>query len=114
MDAAMTERDPFERELGRAMTPRPVPVDLQRRIANIPLDHPRPRGARPGSSWRRWLGAFSMPWTASLAGAAASLAVGFWLGFSGLVETSDAYADGDEELVSLVFPSVPMTIGDEQ
>ena len=110
----MTERDPFERELGRAMTPRPAPADLQRRIARIPLEHPRPRGKRPARSWRRWFDAVTMPWTASLAGAMASLAVGFWLGFSGLVETSDAYADNDEELVSLVFPSVPTTIGDEQ
>lgn len=93
------------------MAPRPAPADLQRRIADIPRDHPRRRGA---PSWRRWLDAFSMPWTASLAGAVASLAVGFWLGFSGLVETSDAYADSDEELVSLVFPSVPTTMGDAQ
>jgi hypothetical protein len=114
MDAVMTERDPFERELGRVLEPRPAPADLQRRIARIPLDHPRPRGERPAHSWRRWFDAVTMPWTASLAGAVASLAVGFWLGFSGLVATTDAYADNDEELVSLVFPSVPTTIGDEQ
>jgi hypothetical protein len=47
--------------------------------------------------------------------ALASLAIGFWLGFSGLVEgTGTASADTDEELVSLVFPSVPTSMGDYQ
>jgi hypothetical protein len=111
----MTERDPFERELGRAMEPRPAPADLQRRIARIPLEHPRPRGERPARSWRRWFDAVSAPWAASMTAAVASLAVGFWLGFSGLADTiSPAYAGNDEELVSLVFPSVPTTMGEQQ
>jgi len=111
----MTERDPFERELGRVMEPRPAPPELQRRIARIPLEHPRPRGERPAHSWRRWFDAGSAPWTASLTAALASLAVGFWLGFSGLADATDtAYAGNDEELASLVFPSIPTTMGEEQ
>jgi hypothetical protein len=118
MDAAMTERerDPFERELGRFMQPRPAPQDLQRRIADIPRDHPQRRPERrPGPpmqfSWRRWLVGASAPWTASVTAAFASLAVGFWLGFSGVVDVIDT--GNDEELVALVFPSAP-TMGEEQ
>src|SRR5262245_50224155 len=118
MDAAMTGQDPFERELGRAMAPRPAPADLQRRIARIPLEQPRPRGERPGRSWWRWFGAESAPWAMSVAGALASLAIGFWLGFSGLVDgaADSAYAsDSDDGLVALVFPGADTTIvGDEQ
>ncbi|HET6158860.1 MAG TPA: hypothetical protein VFE34_10980 [Dongiaceae bacterium] len=111
----MTERDPFERELGRAMEPRPAPAELQRRIARIPLEHPRPRGERRRFSWRRWFNTGSAPWAASMTAAFASLAVGFWLGFSGLSDSADtAYASNDEALVSLVFPSVPTTLGEEQ
>ncbi|HET6619629.1 MAG TPA: hypothetical protein VFG64_06790 [Dongiaceae bacterium] len=114
----MTERDAFERDLGQSMAPRPAPAELQRRVARIPLEHPRPLGERPVRWWRSWLGAASAPWAVSLAGALASLAVGFWLGFSGLADTADtsdvASAGNDEELVALVFPSVPMTIGEQQ
>jgi hypothetical protein len=112
MDAAMTERD-LERQLERAMAPRSAPTELQRRIARIPLEHPR--DARPAPFWRRWLDAVSAPFAASMTAALASLAIGFWLGFSGLVEgTGTAAADTDEELVSLVFPSVPTSMGDYQ
>ena len=111
----MTERDPFERELGRSMQPRPAPADLQRRIARIPLEHPRPRGERPAGRWRRWFNAMSAPWAASMTAAFASLAVGLWLGFSGIADATDTTAAGnDEQLASLVFPSVPTTIGEEQ
>ncbi|HEV8388585.1 MAG TPA: hypothetical protein VGQ35_02020 [Dongiaceae bacterium] len=114
----MTERDPFERELGRLMNPRPAPAELQRRIARIPLEHPRPRGERPARSWWRWFSAGSAPWAVSLTAAFASLAIGFWLGFSDLADTADGtdsvYASNDEQLASLVFPSVPTTIGEEQ
>jgi hypothetical protein len=111
MDAAMTERDAFERQLERTLAPRSAPADLQRRIARIPLEHPRDERAAP--FWRRWLDAVSAPWAASMTAAVASLAVGFVLGFSGLVETtSTASASTDEDLVSLVFPSVPTNMGD--
>jgi hypothetical protein len=114
MDAAMTEeRDVFERQLERKMAPRSAPADLQRRIARIPLEHPR--DARHAPFWRRWLDGVSAPWAASMTAAFASLAIGFWLGSSGVAETTDiASASMDEELVSLVFPSVPTTIGDLQ
>lgn len=110
----MTERDFFERQLERTMAPRPAPADLQRRIARIPLEHPRDAGPKP--FWRRWLDGMSAPWAASMTAALASLAIGFWLGSSGLVETTDIASASmdDEELVSLVFPSVPTTIGDLQ
>jgi hypothetical protein len=112
MDAAMTERDDFERELERGMSPRRAPEDLQRRIARIPLDHPR--SERRARSWLSWRGEVA-PWTAGLAGAFASLAIGFWLGFSGLVDGSTIVdtTNSDEDVVALVFPSVP-TIGDYQ
>ena len=95
------------------MAPRPAPADLQRRIARLPLEHPR--DMRPAPFWRRWLDAVSAPWAASMTAALASLAIGFWLGFSGTVETTDiASAGADEELVSLLFPSIPATMGDVQ
>ncbi len=95
------------------MAPRAAPADLQRRIARIPLEHPR--DARPAPFWRRWLDGVSAPWAASMTAAFASLAIGFWLGSSGAVETTDVAAVAtNEELVSLVFPSVPTTIGDLQ
>ena len=107
----MTERD-FERELERGMSPRRAPEDLQRRIARIPLDHPR--GTRTRRSWLSWLSGDGAPWTAGLAGAFASLAIGFWLGFSGLVDGSTVSVNQDEDVVAVVFPSVPTTIGDYQ
>ena len=111
----MTENDRFEYELERAMAPRSAPEELQRRIARIPLEHPRGE-RRSAPFWRGWLDAVSAPWAASMTAALASLAVGFWLGFTGLVETTNtAYADTtDEEIVSLVFPSVPANMGDVQ
>jgi hypothetical protein len=110
----MTERDDFERELERGLSPRPAPDALQRRIARIPLDHPRK--ARTKRSWLRWLSGEGAPWTAGLAGAFASLAVGFWLGFSGLVDSTTIVdtASADEDVVALVFQSMPTTIGDYQ
>jgi hypothetical protein len=115
MDAAMTERDDFERKLERGLSPRRAPDALQRRIARIPLDHPRK--ARTRRSWLRWFSGDGAPWTAGLAGALASLAVGFWLGFSGTVDSTTIVdttsVSADEDAVALVFPSVP-TIGDYQ
>ena len=107
----MTERE-FERELERGMSPRRAPEDLQRRIARIPLDHPRVARAR--RSWLRWFSGDGAPWAAGLAGAFASLAIGFWLGFSGLVDGSTVSVNQDEDVVAVVFPSVPTTIGDYQ
>jgi hypothetical protein len=112
----MTERDPFERELERGMSPRRAPEALQRRIARIPLDHPRK--ARTARSWLRWFSGDGAPWSVGLAGALASLAIGFWLGFSGMVDSTTivdtASVSSDEDVVALVFPSVPTTIGDYQ
>jgi hypothetical protein len=116
MDAAMTGHDSFERELERTMAPGRAPEALQRRIARVPLDHPR--GERAARSWLGWLRGDGAPWAAGLACACASLAIGFWLGFSGLVDgttiTDTASAGADEDLVALVFPSMPTTIGDYQ
>lgn len=110
----MTERDAFERALERGLSPRRAPDALQRRIARIPLDHPR--GARPKRSLLRWLSGDGAPWTAGLAGAVASLAIGFWLGFSGVIDSTTivdtALAGADEDVVALVFPSMPTAIGD--
>jgi len=110
----MTERDDFERELQRGLSPRRAPDVLQRRIGRIPLDHPR--AARTRRSWISWFSGDGAPWTAGLAGAFASLAIGFWLGFSGTVDGTtmvDVASRGvDEDVVALVFPSVPTAIGD--
>jgi hypothetical protein len=115
MDAVMTERD-FERELERRLSARRAPEDLQRRIARIPLDHPR--AARRRRSWLHWLSGGGAPWTAGLAGAFASLAIGFWLGFSGVVDgttiVDTASAGADEDLVALVFSDAPLTFGEYQ
>ena len=95
------------------MAPRSAPADVQRRIARIPQEHPR--DARRAPFWRRWLDAVPAPWAASMTAAFASLAIGFWLGSSGVVDTAEiASAGTDEELVSLVFPSVPASMGEYQ
>ena len=110
----MTENDRFEQDLERALAPRSAPQALQRRLARIPREHPRDEG-RAAPFWRRWLDGVSAPWAASMTAALASLAVGFWLGFTGLVETNSAYAGTtDEDIVTLVFPSVPTNMGDVQ
>lgn len=111
----MIHRDPFERDLEQALSPRPAPEALQRRVARIPLDHPRARDPRGTAPWRRWLDAAAVPWAAGAAAALASLALGFWLGFSGIVDGTVATDTGnDEELASLVFPGVPATMGEYQ
>jgi hypothetical protein len=111
----MTENDRFEQELERALAPRSAPEELRRWVARIPLENARGEG-RAAPFWRRWLDGVSAPWAASMTAAVASLAVGFWLGFTGLVETTNsAYADTtDEDMVTLVFPSVPKNMGDVQ
>lgn len=112
----MTEHDPFERDLQRTLAPERAPEALQRRIAQIPLEHLRPVGARNSGGMARLLRGswFSMPaasWATSFAAAAASLAIGLWLGFAGLAVTDTG--NNDDELATLVFSDAPTTIGDE-
>lgn len=103
----MTGQDSFERDLGRAMEPRPAPAQLQRRIASIPLDHPR----RRATSWvQRWLGEATLPWTIGATAAVASLMLGLWIGGVGLAGTDD---NGNDELAALMFPSSQSMLGDE-
>lgn len=115
----MTEHDPFERALRAGLAAEPAPESLQRRIAQIPLEHLRPVAAT-GSGARLlrgpWLAAwFSGPkasWATSFAAAAASLAIGIWLGMAGLAATDTS--SSEDALVALVFSGTPTTIGDEQ
>jgi hypothetical protein len=116
MDAIMTNHDsfghdPFERDLRTGLAAERAPDQLYRRIAQIPLDHPR--AARIGL-WQRLFGrpfsAEAMSWTGGLAAAAASLAIGFWLGFAGLAADESA---GDDALVAIVFGDVSQNLGDE-
>lgn len=110
----MTEHDPFERELQAGLAPGRAPESLQRRIAQIPLEHLRPaRKPAAGGLVRLlrngWLSPWNASWTTGIAAAAASLAIGFWLGFAGLTATSS----NDDELATLVFSDVPASLGEE-
>jgi len=108
--------DPFERNLQSGLAAERAPDSLQRRIAQVPLEHPR--GARVGLRQRRigrswfspWFSGEAASWTTGLAAAAASLAIGFWLGFSGLAADE---SDGDDALVAMVFGDVSQNLGDE-
>lgn len=106
----MMDDERLEQELRAGLAADRAPDSLHRRIARIPLEHPRPAGPR----WRKaaWFALASPPWATSFAAAAASLAIGIWLGFSGLA-ASDA-GGSEEDLVALVFSGVPTTMGDEQ
>lgn len=102
----MTERDPFERDLGQSFAPPPAPEALRRRVAGIPAEHPR----RTVRSWRRWFDSATMPWAASLTAAFASLAIGIWIGASGVADVDNA--GPDDELTAMAFPAAGM-MGDD-
>lgn len=108
--------DPLERALRASLAAEPAPQSLQRRIAQIPLEHLRPAGSAAAARQSRgtWLSTLfsgaTASWGTGFAAAAASLAIGFWLGFAGLAVTD--VADAQDELATLVFSGVP-TIGDE-
>lgn len=106
----MIDDERLEQELRAGLAADRAPDSLHRRIARIPLEHPRPAKA----PWRgaSWFTLASPPWATSFAAAAASLAIGIWLGFSGLA-ASDA-GGSEDDLVALVFGGVPTTIGDGQ
>src|SRR5262245_45851539 len=113
MDTVMTGHDPFERDLERMLAARPAPEALRRQIAAIPMQHPRP--AR--STWRGWLASWSggttMPWAASMTAGFASLAIGIWLGLSGVSIDNDGRGNGGgDELASMAFPGANM-MGDD-
>ena len=111
----MTEHDPFERELQAGLAAPRAPESLQRRIAQIPLEHLRPARQPAGGGWLRllrsaWLSPSNASWTTGIAAAAASLAIGFWLGIAGLTAAGN---NNDDELATLVFSDVPASIGEE-
>lgn len=112
----MTELDPFEQELRAGLAAERAPDSLRRRIARIPLEHPRaavtPRGTLARWLGDVWLSAATRPWATSFAAAAASLVIGLWLGLSGLAVSESG--SGEDELVAMIFSDVPTTIGDEQ
>jgi hypothetical protein len=100
MDTAMTERDPFERDLGRMLAAKPAPDALRRQIGGIPDAHPR----RARSPWRSWFDGATAPWAASMMAGFASLAIGIWLGASGLNLDNRNDTGGDDELTAMAFP----------
>ena len=106
----MTERDPFERDLGRMLAARPAPDTLRRQIAGIPDAHPR----RARSAWRSWFGSWfdsaTMPWAAGMTAGFASLAIGIWLGVSGLAPVDDRRPA--DELTAMAFPGANL-MGDD-
>ncbi|HNB26803.1 MAG TPA: hypothetical protein PLR41_07600 [Alphaproteobacteria bacterium] len=111
----MTEHDPFERELQAGLAAGRAPESLQRRVAQIPLEHLRPARKPAGGGWLGllrggWLSPSNASWTTGIAAAAASLAIGFWLGFAGLTV---AGGNNDDELATLMFSDVPATLGEE-
>lgn len=107
----MTGHEPFERDLETALAPERAPDQLYRRVAQIPLDHPR--GAR-ASLWQRlfgtWFSPEAAPWATGLAAAAASLAIGLWLGAAGVVGDGDSPTD--DGLVAVVYSGLPSALGD--
>lgn len=104
----MTERDPFEHDLGRMLAAKPAPGALRRQIAGIPDAHPR----RARSPWRSWFGSWfdsaTMPWAASMVAGFASLAIGIWLGLGGLApldNSGQGQSDqAGDELTAMAFP----------
>lgn len=115
MDADMSNQDfpgqdQFERDLQAGLTVEKAPDHLYRRIAQIPLEHPR--GARTGF-WQRLRDRWSVEttsWASGVAAAAASLAIGFWLGFSGMAPIDES--DGDS-LVAIAFGDISADLGGE-
>jgi hypothetical protein len=109
MDADMSNQDPFERDLQAGLAAERAPDRLYRRIAQIPLDHPR--GARL-SFWRRlqerW-SAETTSWATGLAAAAASLMIGLWLGVAGVADDTDT----QDEFAAVVYNDLPASLGDE-
>lgn len=109
--------DPFERHLQAGLAAEPAPDALHRRIRQIPLEHPRTaRAGRLSELWSRLFGqpgfsAEAASWTTGLAAAAASLAIGLWLGFSGLAPADSS--DNGDALMALVYTELPIGIGDE-
>jgi len=107
----MTNHDPFERDLQAGLAAEPAPDQLYRRIAQIPLDHPR--GAQT-TLWQRlfgrWWSAEAASWTTGLAAAAASLAIGLWLGIAGVASDT---TDNQDEFAAVVYNDLPSSLGDE-
>ena len=115
MDADMSNQDfpgqdQFERHLQAGLAAERAPDHLYRRIAQIPLEHPR--GARTGF-WQRLRDRWSVEttsWASGLAAAAASLVIGLWLGVAGVA--SDP-VDTQDEFASVVYNDLPASLGDE-
>jgi dipeptide/tripeptide permease len=111
MDADMTEHDPFERELRAGLAAERAPDGLQRRVAQIPLLHPR--GARL-TLWQRLAARWSAEttsWATGFAAAAASLVIGLWLGAAGIA--TDETSDTQDVFASVVYNDLPTSLGEE-
>lgn len=104
----MMERDPFERDLERMLAAKPAPDALRRQIAGIPDAHPR----RARSPWRSWFDSATMPWAASMMAGFASLAIGIWLGLSGMTPVDSGNSGPEDELTAMAFPGANL-MGDD-
>jgi len=106
----MNDQDQFERHLQAGLAAEPAPDSLYRRIAQIPLEHPR--NAR-GGFWQRlrerW-SAEETSWATGLAAAAASLVIGVWLGVAGVASDE---TDNQDVFASVVYNDLPASLGDE-
>ncbi|MDF1585881.1 hypothetical protein [Marinimicrococcus flavescens] len=80
--------------LDRALGPEPAPPALQRRLAGIPVEHPRRAGLLAG-----WLGGRGLA-AGGLAAMAAAALLGFWLGSTSLAPVMELE---EGELVTLAF-----------
>lgn len=110
MDADMTDHDPFERDLRAGLAAESAPDSLYRRIAQIPLEHPRDVRAGFWQRLREHWSAETTSWATGLAAAAASLVIGVWLGVAGVA--SDA-SDNQDEFAAMVYNDLPASLGDE-
>lgn len=110
----MTDQDPFERHLRAGLAAESAPDSLHRRIAQIPLEHPRNAQInRWPSLWQRLFGrwsAESASWATGLAAAAASLVIGVWLGVAGVASDT---TDAQDDFAALVYNDLPASLGDE-
>jgi hypothetical protein len=115
MDADMSNQespgqDPFERHLQAGLAAESAPDSLHRRIAHIPLEHPR---SVRTNLWQRLFGrwsAESASWATGLAAAAASLVIGVWLGVAGVASDT---TDTQDDFATVVYNDLPASLGDE-
>jgi hypothetical protein len=126
----MTQNDfDFERDLSDAFAPVKMPMDLQRRLLEIPQSHPQRRAGWVvrllPRSWFEGMTAISarpaFGMTTSLAAACCSLVIGLSLGLGGALpqvqvaqntaSTDQTASNGDTDSASLLYAAADLSTG---